>query len=346
MEKILNINIDSCKPLISPEALKQEIKVSDQVYKTVVNGRKAIRDVFDKNDNRLIAIVGPCSVHDYKAAIDYAQRLNILKSKYQDKIIIIMRVYFEKPRTTVGWKGMILDPNMDGSCEIEEGLRQGRKLLTDINAMGLPCATETLDPIVPQYTSDLISWAAIGARTTESQTHREMSSGLSMPVGFKNGTDGSIKTAIDALIASRHTHSFIGIDRNGQTSVLKTKGNKYGHIILRGGRSGTNYDSKNIDETEAQLNKLDLDLNIIIDCSHSNSDKDYKKQGRVIKSIIAQKQSGNKSISGFMLESNINEGSQKIIEDLDNLEYGVSVTDQCINIKETEELLDLIFRSI
>lgn len=346
MEKILNVNIESCKPLISPESLKKEISVSQKAYKTVVDGRKSIDNILDKKDDRLIAIIGPCSVHDYDAAIDYAKKLNLLKEKYQDKLLVIMRVYFEKPRTTVGWKGMILDPLMDGSCEIEEGLRRGRRLLADINELGLSCATEALDPIVPQYNADLISWAAIGARTTESQTHREMSSGLSMPVGFKNGTDGSVKTAIDALIASRHSHTFIGIDPDGQTSVLKTKGNKYGHVILRGGRAGSNYHDKDVTETEELLKKFNLDTNIIIDCSHANSDKDYKKQSRVIKSIIAQKQGGNRSIVGLMLESNINEGNQGIPKDLNDLKYGISVTDQCINIEETEELLELIYKSI
>ncbi|MBN2617335.1 MAG: 3-deoxy-7-phosphoheptulonate synthase [Spirochaetales bacterium] len=346
MEKILNINIENCKPLLSPETLKQEISVSNEAYNTVIDGRKTIQDIMEKSDNRLMAIVGPCSVHDYDSAIDYAKQLYSLKERFNDKIYIIMRVYFEKPRTTVGWKGMTLDPHMDGSSDIEEGLRRGRKLLAEINSIGLPCATEALDPIVPQYTSDLISWSAIGARTTESQTHREMSSGLSMPVGFKNGTDGSIKTAIDALIASRHSHTFIGIDQDGQTSILKTKGNKYGHIILRGGRDGSNYDEKSISECEELLDKFNLEKNIIVDCSHANSDKDYRKQGNVINSIILQKQNGNNSIIGFMLESNINAGNQSIPTDLKELKYGVSVTDQCIDIKETERLLELVYNSI
>lgn len=346
MEEILNINISSCKPLMSPDELKREVPVSVAAYETVVTGRATIQNILDKKDNRIIAIVGPCSVHDYNSAMDYAHKLNDLRIKYSDKIMIIMRVYFEKPRTTVGWKGMILDPFMDGSCDIEEGLRRGRKLLADINNLGISCATETLDPIVPQYNSDLISWAAIGARTTESQTHREMASGLSMPVGFKNGTDGCMRTAIDALIASGHSHTFIGIDQDGQTSVLKTAGNKYGHLILRGGRNGANYYSKSITKAEDMLRESSIAENIIIDCSHANSDKDYKKQGRVIKSIIAQKNAGNHSIIGFMLESNLKEGNQKIGENLSELIYGVSVTDQCINMEETEELLELIYQSI
>lgn len=346
MEKVLNVNIEDCKPLLSPDLLKSELEVSDKVYQTVVDGRNAIINVLEKKDDRLIVIVGPCSVHDYDAAIEYAQKLKILKEKFKDKLLIVMRVYFEKPRTTVGWKGMILDPFMDGSCDIEEGLRRGRKLLIDINKLGLPCATEALDPIIPQYNADLIAWSAIGARTTESQTHREMSSGLSMPVGFKNGTDGSIKTAIDALIASRHSHSFIGIDKNGQTSILKTKGNKYGHVILRGGRSGSNYSDSSVTNVTKMLDEAGLDKNIIIDCSHANSDKDYKKQNKVLKSIINQKQSGNKSIVGLMLESNLKEGNQKIPQDLSKLEYGISVTDQCISIEETEDLLELLFDSL
>lgn len=346
MEKILNVNIDKCKPLLSPESLKEEFVVSNVAKQTVLDGRHTIQNILDGKDSRVIAIVGPCSVHDYDAAIDYAKQLKVMQEKFKEKVVVVMRVYFEKPRTTVGWKGMILDPFLDGSCDIEEGLRKGRKLLAEINDMGLPCATEALDPIIPQYNSDLISWAAIGARTTESQTHREMSSGLSMPVGFKNGTDGSIKTAIDALIASRHSHTFIGIDQNGQTSVFKTSGNNYGHVILRGGRNGSNYQNNSIEETEAYLESAGLNKSIIVDCSHANSDKDYKKQGRVIKSIINQKQAGNKSIIGFMLESNINEGNQKIGDDLSQLSYGVSVTDQCINMKETEELLDLVYNSL
>ncbi|MGL1893409.1 MAG: 3-deoxy-7-phosphoheptulonate synthase [Spirochaetaceae bacterium] len=346
MDKILNVNIDSCTPLLSPEFLKKVVTVTEKGYKTVITGRTEINNVLDKKDNRLLAIVGPCSVHDYNAAMEYASELKTLKDKYEDKMIIIMRVYFEKPRTTVGWKGMILDPHMDGSCDIEEGLKQGRKLLADINDLGLPCATEALDPIIPQYNADLISWAAIGARTTESQTHREMSSGLSMAVGFKNGTDGSVRTAIDALIASKSSHSFIGIDSYGKTSILKTKGNKYGHIILRGGRDGSNYHNSSVIETEEMLTSANLNKNIIIDCSHANSDKDYKKQGRVIKSIIAQKQAGNNSIVGFMLESNLKEGNQKLTKNISDLEYGISITDQCINIEETEVLLDLVYKSI
>jgi len=346
MNNILNVNISSCKPLISPEALKSEIPATEKTYNTVSIGRETIKKIIDKVDNRLIAIVGPCSVHNYDEAIEYAKMLSGLQKKVEEKIFIVMRVYFEKPRTTVGWKGMILDPYMDGSCDIEEGLRLSRKLLIEINNLGLPCATEALDPIVPQYNSDLISWAAIGARTTESQTHREMSSGLSMPVGFKNGTDGSIGTAIDALIAANYSHTFIGIDKDGQTSVFKTTGNKYGHIILRGGRDGANYQTNFITETEELLNKNGLGNNIIIDCSHANSNKDYKNQGRVIKSIIAQKQFGNRSIIGFMLESNINEGNQKIGNDISKLKHGISVTDQCISFAETDELLTLIFKSI
>lgn len=346
MNKIFNVNINSCKPLMSPKQLKAQLPVTDNAINTVVKGRTEIQNVLEKKDKRLIAIVGPCSVHDYESAMDYAKMLNELRIKYEDKILLVMRVYFEKPRTTVGWKGMILDPLMDGSCEIEEGLRRARKLLADINDLGLPCATEALDPIVPQYTSDLISWAAIGARTTESQTHREMSSGLSMPVGFKNGTDGSIKTAIDALVASRHSHTFIGIDKEGKTSVLKTTGNRHGHLILRGGRSGANYNEESIIESEELLDSAKLDKNIIVDCSHANSDKDYKKQGRVIKSIISQKLNGNKSIIGFMLESNINEGNQSIPKNLEDIKYGISLTDQCINFTETKELLDLLNSSL
>lgn len=332
---------------MSPEKLRNEIAVSETSFKTVVKGREDVSKILKKEDNRVVAIVGPCSIHDYKVAMDYAKRLNELRIKYEDKLVIIMRVYFEKPRTTVGWKGMILDPDMDGSCDIEKGLKQARELLNDINEMGLPCATETLDPIIPQYTSDLVSWAAIGARTTESQTHREMASGLSMPVGFKNGTDGNIQTAIDALVSSRHSHSFIGIDQKGMTGIFKTKGNSDGHIILRGGRKGPNYHEEHVEEVEAALKKAGIDdTGVIIDCSHANSGKDCKKQSRVLKSIITQKKAGDKTIVGLMLESNINAGQQSIPENPEELKYGVSVTDECIGFDETEELLDLLYKSL
>jgi len=284
-------------------------------------------------------VVGPCSIHDPAAAMDYARRLKALADEVGDTLYIVMRVYFEKPRTTTGWKGLINDPHMNDSFDIDAGLRLARKLLTDINELGLPTGTEALDPISPQYLGDLISWSAIGARTTESQTHREMASGLSTPVGFKNGTDGSLTVAINALQSVSNPHSFLGIDQRGQVAVIRTRGNAYGHIVLRGGDKGPNYDSVTVALVEKELEKAKLPCNVVIDCSHANSNKDHNLQPLVMNDCVHQILEGNKSIVGVMLESNIGAGNQKLTTDLSQLKYGVSVTDACIDWETTEKVL-------
>jgi len=340
MEKLNDANISSIIPLVTPEILKEEFSVRESLKEQILFYRKEVRDILEKKDKRMLAIVGPCSIHDSTAALEYAQRLSQLRKKFSDRLCIIMRVYFEKPRTALGWRGLILDPDLDDSYRLEKGLRVARKLLLEINELGLPAGSEILDPIVPQYISDLVSWAAIGARTTESQTHRELTSGLSMPVGFKNGTDGSMDVAINGIHSSLHPHSFIGIDQSGRTCVLSTLGNKTGHPILRGGKRGPNYYEEIIEDTEELLIKEGLRPVMIIDCSHENSGKKYFRQERVMNSIMEQRRRGRDSIVGFMLESNIHEGKQSIPEDKTQLAYGVSITDACISFETTEEILE------
>ncbi|MDY6943520.1 MAG: 3-deoxy-7-phosphoheptulonate synthase, partial [Pseudomonadota bacterium] len=300
--------------------------------------RRAIEEILDRQEHRLLVVVGPCSIHDARAARDYADRLARLAQQVDDTLLVVMRVYFEKPRTTVGWKGLINDPRMDDSFHIEEGLRLARELLVEVAELGLPAGTEALDPIVPQYVSDLISWSAIGARTTESQTHREMASGLSTPVGFKNGTDGSLDVAINALHSVNSPHSFLGINRDGRITVVRTRGNAYGHIVLRGGAK-PNYDSVSIALCEDALEKAGIRPNIVVDCSHANSNKDPALQPLVARNVANQILEGNRSIVGIMLESNLGWGNQKIGDDPKQLEYGVSVTDACIDWESTEKLL-------
>ncbi|MDD5458303.1 MAG: 3-deoxy-7-phosphoheptulonate synthase [Phycisphaerae bacterium] len=337
MEHTDNLNIKQFKPLITPDELKKILPENEQAAHVVAVSRKAIAAILTKKDKRKLVIVGPCSIHDREAALEYAKRLKKLQDKLADKVLLIMRTYFEKPRTTLGWKGMLYDPHLDGSYDIEEGIRGSRSLLLQISQIGIPCATEFLDPIVPQYFSDLISWAAIGARTAESQIHRQMASGLSMPVGFKNATDGNLNTAIDAITAAAGPHSFLGIDRDGKTIIAETKGNKYGHLVMRGGTLGTNYASEYVAFAEVLLKKAKVHNGIIIDCSHANSDKDFKKQARVVQSIAEQIESGNKSIAGIMLESFLEEGKQDVHSK--NPVFGQSVTDSCIGWDETEELI-------
>lgn len=339
MTQIENLNIGSQEILITPAALKSEMPVSDAATLTIAEGRKAVRNILDRKDNRLIVVIGPCSIHDPKAAMDYAHRLKALSKEVEDTLLIVMRVYFEKPRTTTGWKGLINDPHLNDTFEIEEGLHIGRKLLLDIAELGLPTATEALDPISPQYMQDLISWSAIGARTTESQTHREMASGLSSAVGFKNGTDGSLDVAINALKSVSAPHNFLGINHEGQVSVIATKGNSYGHVVLRGGDGKPNYDSVSVALCEEQLKKANILPNIMVDCSHANSNKDHNLQPLVADNIANQILEGNESIIGVMIESNIEEGNQKIPSDLSELTYGKSVTDACISWETTETLL-------
>jgi 3-deoxy-7-phosphoheptulonate synthase len=337
--KLENLNVASQEPLITPEALKQEMPLSGKAAETVEKGRQAIYDIMDGKDHRLFVVVGPCSIHDVEAAREYAARLKKLAEEVSDTLLIVMRVYFEKPRTTVGWKGLINDPHLNDTFDIEQGLHIGRRLLIDISELGLPTATEALDPISPQYLQDTISWSAIGARTTESQTHREMSSGLSMAIGFKNGTDGSLDVAVNAMKSVSHPHSFLGIDQQGKVAVIRTRGNNYGHVVLRGGGGKPNYDSVNVALCEQALEKSKLRQSIMVDCSHANSSKDPAIQPLVLQDITHQIVEGNQSIQGLMVESNLNWGNQSIPENLADLKYGVSVTDACIDWETTEKAL-------
>lgn len=337
--KLENLNVASQEQLITPEALKQELPLSDKAADTVEKGRQAIYNIMDGKDHRLFVVVGPCSIHDVDAAREYAQKLKTLADELSDTLLIVMRVYFEKPRTTVGWKGLINDPHLNDTFDIEQGLHIGRRLLLDISELGLPTATEALDPISPQYLQDTISWSAIGARTTESQTHREMSSGLSMAIGFKNGTDGSLDVAVNAMNSVSHPHSFLGINQQGQVSIIRTRGNNYGHVVLRGGGGKPNYDSVNVVLCAQALEKANLRPSIMVDCSHANSSKDPAIQPLVIQDVTHQILEGNQSIQGLMVESHLNWGSQSIPENLDDLKYGVSVTDACIDWETTEKAL-------
>ena len=334
-----DVNIKSIHPLVTPAELKSELPLTEDAYQTVLKGRETIRNILDGTDNRVFVVIGPCSIHDPKAAHEYADRLKALSEKVKDTLYIVMRVYFEKPRTTVGWKGLINDPDMNDSFNIEKGLRIGRQLLLELNQKGLPCATEALDPNSPQYYQDLISWSAIGARTTESQTHREMSSGLSSPVGFKNGTDGGLTVATNAMQSVKHGHSFLGLNENGQVSVIRTSGNPYAHVVLRGGNGKPNYDAGSVAEAETALAKAKVSNKIMIDASHANSNKDPYLQPLVLRNVVEQINDGNKSIVGVMVESHLKGGRQDIPENLCDLEYGKSVTDGCIDWDTTEQVL-------
>ena len=334
-----DVNLQSIHPLVTPAELKTELPLTESAYQTVLHGRETIRNILDGKDKRIFVVIGPCSIHDPVAAHEYADRLKVLSDKIKYSIYIVMRVYFEKPRTTVGWKGLINDPDMNDSFNIEKGLRIGRKLLVELNEKGLPCATEALDPNSPQYYQDLISWSAIGARTTESQTHREMSSGLSSPVGFKNGTDGGLTVATNAMQSVKHGHHFLGLNNQGQVSVIRTSGNPYAHVVLRGGNGKPNYDAGSVAEAEAALAKAKVSTKIMIDTSHANSNKDPFLQPLVLKNITEQIIDGNKSIIGIMVESHLKGGRQEIPENLCDLEYGKSVTDGCIDWDTTEKVL-------
>ncbi|OQX28723.1 MAG: 3-deoxy-7-phosphoheptulonate synthase [Spirochaeta sp. LUC14_002_19_P3] len=342
-ENVYNVNIISREPLVSPEELKLSLPI-DEIHDTIMQFRNEVEAILAHRDPRMLIIVGPCSIHDREAALDYARRLKVLRERYKETLNIVMRVYFEKPRTTLGWRGFVIDPGLDDSYKINEGLTQARRLLIDIARMEIPAGTEVLDPIIPQYISDLISWASIGARTTESQTHREIASGLSMPVGFKNGTDGDLTKAINAVQSARHSHSFIGIEQSGKVCVFNTRGNRTGHIIIRGGKSGPNYHEEDIERAENLLAHVGILPSIIIDCSHANSGKQYYKQARVLKAALRLREQGRTSIRGIMLESNLVAGRQDIPEDKTQLVYGQSITDACIGWEETEELLDMVAR--
>lgn len=337
--KVDNLNVLSEDTLINPEQLKQQVPASQQALETVAGGRLAIKKILDRQDPRLFLIVGPCSIHDPVAALDYASRLKALSAQVDDSLLLVMRVYFEKPRTTVGWKGFINDPHMNDSFNITEGLHLGRKLLTDLAELGIPTSTEALDPVTPQYLQDLISWSAIGARTTESQTHREMASGLSSAVGLKNGTDGGLDVAINALQSVSAPHRFLGINHQGEVSVVRTRGNAHAHIVLRGGGGRPNYDAASVNICEEQLLAAGVPANIMIDCSHANSNKDPALQPLVMDNAASQIVEGNQSIVGMMVESNIGWGNQAIPANLDELQYGVSVTDGCVDWQTTEEMI-------
>jgi 3-deoxy-7-phosphoheptulonate synthase len=336
--KLFNTNIKNSHVLLTPNEVKSKLPLTKSAEHTVLQHRQEIKNILDFEDSRKFIVVGPCSIHDTQAALEYSQRLKLLSERVKDKLLLIMRVYFEKPRTTVGWKGLINDPDMDDSFHVEKGLLTARSLLIKIAELGLPAGTEALDPIIPQYISELITWSAIGARTTESQTHREMASGLSMPVGFKNGTDGNIQVALNALQSAKSSHNFLGINHKGQVSVFETKGNPYGHVILRGG-SQPNFEAANVQLVEEKLKEANLPPRIVIDCSHGNTNKDYKRQPSVLENVIQQIVDGNTSIVGLMLESNLYEGNQPMTGKREELKYGVSVTDKCISWDETEKII-------
>jgi 3-deoxy-7-phosphoheptulonate synthase len=336
--KAQDTHVAGSEILITPKKVKTLLPANRKVFETVLKGRREVEAILDKKDRRLFAVVGPCSIHDPQAAYEYASKLKKLSAMVQSTLLLVMRVYFEKPRTTTGWKGLINDPGMDDSFQIEKGILLARRLLLKFNEMNLPCATEALDPIIPQYLADLISWSAIGARTTESQTHRELASGLSMAVGFKNATDGSIQVALNGIKAARSSHHFLGIDQNGQTAVFRTTGNPYAHIVLRGGLK-PNYDAASIKNCEKALVEANLPKNIVVDCSHGNSNKDYKLQPVAFENVLRQVERGNDSVAGFMVESNLHEGNQPLLKDRSKLKYGVSITDACISWVTTEEMI-------
>ncbi len=337
--KLFNAHIASSRVLLTPSDIKSKLPLTDSTKKTVLQFREEVENIVTGQDDRKFIVVGPCSIHDVQAAEEYARKLKKLSERVKDKLLLIMRVYFEKPRTTVGWKGLINDPDMDDSFHIEKGLLIARSLLIKIAELGLPTATEALDPIIPQYIGELISWSAIGARTTESQTHREMASGLSMPVGFKNGTDGSIQVALDALQSAIKPHNFLGINQMGQVSIFETTGNPYSHIILRGGGGKPNFEAISVKIAEEKFKEVNLPARIVIDCSHGNCNKDHRLQSAVFENVIQQIIDGNQSIVGLMLESHLYEGNQPLSSNLEKLKYGVSVTDKCIGWNETEKII-------
>ena len=343
-DKTDNTRIKDKRTLVPSGVIHEEHPITKEATATVIAARKAVSNVLQNKDDRMVVVVGPCSVHDIKAAKEYAGLLLKEAKKHENELVVIMRVYFEKPRTTVGWKGLINDPDLDNSFKINKGLRMARQLLLDISDMGLPCATEFLDVISPQYISDLIAWGAIGARTTESQIHRELASGLSCPIGFKNGTKGSIGIAVDAVRAAKSKHHFLGVTKQGTTAIFETIGNADAHIILRGGNDGPNYEKEYVDQTASALKEHNLPHKVMIDCSHGNSSKDYKKQSLVIDDVCQQYRQGSNDILGVMIESNLKEGNQSIF--VTPLEYGKSITDACVDWKETVEMLDKLAHAV
>ncbi|MBC8424280.1 3-deoxy-7-phosphoheptulonate synthase [bacterium] len=334
-----NLRIEGFEPLVTPMQLKHAVPLTEATSETVIRAREEIVRIMAGEDTRRLMVVGPCSIHDPEGARDYARRLKALSDEVSDRILLVMRVYFEKPRTSVGWKGLISDPHLDDSCDMREGLRRARTLLAEIVGLGLPTAGEMLDPITPQYLADLVCWGTIGARTTESQTHREMASGLSFPVGFKNATNGDLQVAVNAMRSARVGHHFLGINEDGISCVVHTHGNPHVHVVLRGGDQGPNYEPPFVAQTEEMLARAGLDPLIMIDCSHANSGKDHRRQERVLDNVLAQIADGNTSIFGLMIESNLEAGNQPIPEDPSRLAYGVSVTDACIDWPTTERLI-------
>lgn len=343
MEPAQDLHVLEMVPLISPNDLKREIPTTPTAAETVAEARIGVRNIFHRQDDRLLLIVGPCSIHDPVASIEYATKLAAYAHQMKDRILIVMRTYFEKPRTTFGWRGLINDPHLDGSYDMGEGLRLARKLLVDVNSMGLPTAVEMLDPVTPQYIAELVCCTAIGARTTESQTHRALASGLSMPVGFKNATDGGLQVAIDAAISARNRHSFLGIDLDGRSCVVKTTGNPDGTLILRGGRNNTNYDVGSIMNASEQLANAGLISTVMVDCSHANSGYDVQRQKAVWKAVVDEREQTSGALVGLMVESNLIEGKQPLTSRLEDLKYGVSVTDAGIGWEHTEELLEYTY---
>lgn len=339
MSNIDNINVTAFDAMPTPEEILQRLPLSASAEKTITEGREILRNILERKDHRLFVVVGPCSIHDPIAGLDYARRLKALADEVGDTLQLIMRVYFEKPRTTVGWKGYINDPFMDDSFRVDVGMEKARQFLLDVSELGLPTGTEALDPISPQYYGDLITWTAIGARTTESQTHREMSSGLSTPVGFKNGTSGDLSVAINAILSASKPHSFLGINGQGRVAVVRTKGNAHGHVVLRGGDGRPNYDTVSVALAEQSLLKGKLPANIVVDCSHANSYKKPELQPLVMADVVNQIRLGNKSLVGVMIESNIEAGNQSIPSDLSQLKYGCSVTDACVDWDATEKMI-------
>jgi 3-deoxy-7-phosphoheptulonate synthase len=339
MQQTENLNIEAFEAMPTPEEIHRRVPMSDAAEKSVVAGRRAMQAILDRKDPRLFIVVGPCSIHEPVAGLDYARRLKALADEVSDTLLLVMRVYFEKPRTATGWKGYINDPRLDDSFHIEEGMQKAREFLLAVNEIGLPAATEALDPIAPQYLGDLVAWTAIGARTAESQTHREMASGLSTPVGFKNGTDGSVDTAVNAIISASRPHSFLGINMQGRSSVVRTRGNGYGHLVLRGGGDRPNYDTVSVAMAEQALAKAKLAQNVVVDCSHANSYKKPELQPLVMHDCVNQIRLGNQSIVGLMIESFIEAGNQPIATDLSKLKYGCSVTDACVDWPTTEKMI-------
>jgi 3-deoxy-7-phosphoheptulonate synthase len=346
MHKTYDLHVVETRPLITPTQLKSELPITDTAATLVAQTRERICNILQNQDQRLLVIVGPCSIHDVRAAYEYGQKLVWLRQELEEQLEIVMRVYFEKPRTTIGWKGLINDPRLDGSYDINTGLNLARQLLLDLADLGLPAATELLDPIIPQYIADVISWTAIGARTTESQTHREMASGLSMPIGFKNGTDGSTDVAINAMLTARQSHHFLGINHQGLASIVRTTGNMDTHLVLRGGGNGPNYEAVYVEQASKQLASKGLPSRVMIDCSHGNSHKDYTRQAIVLESIAQELQAGSTHIMGVMIESHLVAGNQALDRPFEQLVYGQSITDACVDFTTTTTMLRNLAKSL